>query len=254
MIGTCFLYLYWPSFNAALGEFGSAQHRAVINTLLANSTSVISACLFSRITKKYLDMIIIVNATLAGGAALGASADLINYPFCSMIIGFICGAIAALGFAYVAPFLQRTIKLHDTQGVQYIHGWAGIIGGFVSTISCAFAETNFGDRYPDYFYSKASGALRTHREQAGYQLASLGVSLGLALFGGLVAGFIASRSFFQAPHELFDDTEHWHEVEPPTDDDLHFANKHLHHSQSLNDSKKIHNHSGHKEAEAEEKE
>ena len=114
MIGTCFLYLYWPSFNAALGEFGSTQHRAIINTLLANSTSVISACLFSRITKKYLDMIIVVNATLAGGAALGASADLINYPFCSMIIGFICGGLAALGFAYCADFFKNKLRLHDS--------------------------------------------------------------------------------------------------------------------------------------------
>lgn len=105
MIGTCFLYIYWPSFNAALGAFGSAQHRAIINTLLANSTSVISACFFSRVTKKYLDMIIVINATLAGGAALGASADLINYPFCAMIVGFVAGGCAALGFAYVQPFL-----------------------------------------------------------------------------------------------------------------------------------------------------
>jgi ammonium transporter Rh len=101
MIGTCFLFLYWPSFNAAMGTFASAQHRAIINTLLANSTSVISACLFSRIAKGgKLDMIIIVNATLAGGAAMGASADLINYPFCSMIVGFVAGGLAAIGFAY----------------------------------------------------------------------------------------------------------------------------------------------------------
>jgi hypothetical protein len=66
----------------------------------------------------------------------------------------------------------------------------------VSTISCALAERNFGDRYPDYFFSAAAGRVRTHREQASYQLASLGVSLGLALLGGLVAGFISSRSFF----------------------------------------------------------
>jgi len=194
MIGTCFLFLYWPSFNAALGTTGSAQHRAIINTLLANSTSVISACLFSRITKGgKLDMIIVVNATLAGGAALGASADLINYPFCSMIVGFVAGSCAALGFSYVGPFFARHLRIHDSQGIQYIHGWGGIIGGFVSVISCSLAQRNFGDRYDEYFYSPAADRVRTPREQASYQLATLGVSLGLAILGGLIGGLVASR-------------------------------------------------------------
>jgi ammonium transporter Rh len=115
MIGTLFLYMYWPSFNAALGTMGSDQQRAIINTLLANSTSVISACLISRITKGFkLDMIILVNATLAGGAAMGASGNLINYPFCAMIVGFVAGLVAALGYAYMNDFLKKYLKLHDT--------------------------------------------------------------------------------------------------------------------------------------------
>jgi ammonium transporter Rh len=50
MIGTLFLFVYLPSFNAALNEFGSAQQRAIINTLLANTTAVISAFYFCRVT------------------------------------------------------------------------------------------------------------------------------------------------------------------------------------------------------------
>lgn len=59
-------------------------------------------------------MIIVVNATLAGGAAMGASADLINYPFCSMIVGFVAGSVAALGFAYAQPFLVKYLRIHDS--------------------------------------------------------------------------------------------------------------------------------------------
>jgi len=56
--------------------------------------------------------------------------------------------------------------------------------------------------------------------------------LGLAILGGLVAGLVCQLSYFEPPKHLFDDTEHWHEVEPPTDDDLHFADKHkLHHGE-----------------------
>lgn len=59
-------------------------------------------------------MIIVVNATLAGGAAMGASADLINYPFCSMIVGFVSGSVAALGYSYCQPFLMKYLRIHDS--------------------------------------------------------------------------------------------------------------------------------------------
>jgi ammonium transporter Rh len=114
MIGTTFLYMYWPSFNAVLGEFSSEQQRAIINTLLANSTSCITACMFSRITKKYLDMIVVINATLAGGVAIGASANLVNYPFCAMIIGFVAGMVSSLGYIYMNDFLKSKLRLHDS--------------------------------------------------------------------------------------------------------------------------------------------
>lgn len=88
-------------------------------------------------------MIIVINATLAGGASMGAAANLINWPFCAMIVGFVAGMCATLGFSYCAPFFKKYLRLHDSQGVQYGFGWAGIIGGIVSVISCAMAEWNF---------------------------------------------------------------------------------------------------------------
>ena len=114
MIGTTFLYLYWPSFNAALGVFGSQMHRAIINTLLASSTSVLSAVLFSRICTNHLDMVVLINATLAGGAGIAGSADLISKPYGSMIVGFVVGAVATIGFTWAQPFIRNTLKIHDT--------------------------------------------------------------------------------------------------------------------------------------------
>jgi hypothetical protein len=38
--------------------------------------------------------------------------------------------------------------------------------------------------------------MRTGAQQAGYQLAALGVCLGIAISGGLLTGFITSREWF----------------------------------------------------------
>jgi ammonium transporter Rh len=105
MIGTLFLFAFWPSFNAVLGS-GSTQQRVVINTYLAISCSVIASIIVSKLTKEgKLEMEIILNASLAGGVACGANADIIVQPFGAMLVGFIAGVVSSLGFAYLSHFI-----------------------------------------------------------------------------------------------------------------------------------------------------
>jgi len=68
-LGTLFLWMFWPSFNAALAS-GEAQHRVVINTVLSLSASCIAAFFMSAVTRKNrkFDMVAIQNATLVGHA------------------------------------------------------------------------------------------------------------------------------------------------------------------------------------------
>jgi ammonium transporter Rh len=70
MIGTLFLFCFWPSFNAALLD-GASAGRAVINTSLSIAASVTVAFALSRAFHRKLDMEHIQNATLAGGVAIG---------------------------------------------------------------------------------------------------------------------------------------------------------------------------------------
>ena len=100
MIGTIFLFIYWPSFNAILGS-GMAQHRAMVNTVLSITASTLSASFISRICLRKLDMEVVLNATLAGGVIMGASCDLITVPGCAMLAGAIAGIISAFGFLYL---------------------------------------------------------------------------------------------------------------------------------------------------------
>ena len=92
-------------------------------------------------------MEIVLNATLAGGVAMGASADLINQTYGALLVGFVAGTVSALGFAYLTPLLQKHIGLHDTCGVHNLHAMPGVIGGITSAIMAKLAEHNFGDNY-----------------------------------------------------------------------------------------------------------
>ena len=72
MIGTIFLFAFWPSFNSALLD-GAAAGRAVVNTTLSIAGSVCVAFALSKAIHngKYFDMEHVQNATLAGGVAIG---------------------------------------------------------------------------------------------------------------------------------------------------------------------------------------
>lgn len=144
MIGTIFLFCFWPSFNAALGN-GASMHRAIINTYLSISSSVIGSIIVAKATHEgKLEMEIVLNASLAGGVAIGSAADIIVMPFGAMLTGFVTGIISSLGFAFLSKYLQRKISLHDTCGVLNLHGMPGLIGGIISAIVASRGEGNFG--------------------------------------------------------------------------------------------------------------
>lgn len=110
---------------------------------------------------------IVQNGALAGGVAIGATADLMIQPFGALIIGFAAGSIAVFGFLYISvclffppfffaihtfllpqPILDEKLKLIDMCGVQYLHGLPGVLAGLISALVCALAtEEVYGSRY-----------------------------------------------------------------------------------------------------------
>lgn len=84
-----------------------------------------------------LEMEIVLNATVAGGVAIGACVDMVASAGLCILIGGFAGICSALGFAYLNKFLQRLIGLHDTCGVHNLHGIPGIIGGIIGGIAAA---------------------------------------------------------------------------------------------------------------------
>ena len=81
MVGTVFLWCYWPSFNCALAA-GNAQMRVVVNTVLALTASAIAAFGTSALFHKgKFTMEDVLNATLAGGVIIGSTCDMFTMPW-----------------------------------------------------------------------------------------------------------------------------------------------------------------------------
>lgn len=211
MIGTIFLWMYWPSFNGALAS-GNSQHRVVINTVLALTNSCISAFFMSRLLRPHNKFCMedIQNATLAGGVAVGSSADLVIGPYASLIVGAVAGTVSVIGYTYIQPYLERKFHLHDTCGVHNLHGLPGIIGGLGGFISASVVADNlYGDSITEIFPGRDD---RTAVEQGCFQLLALVVTLAISISGGAFTGYILNRVRPEKELEYADDEDHWTEV------------------------------------------
>ena len=216
-----FVVMYWPSFNGALAD-GNSQHRVVINTYLSLTNSCIVAFIFSKVfrPKHKFNMVDIQNATLAGGVAVGSSADLVIAPWGALLIGLVSGLVSVLGYIYLSPKLEE-YNIYDTCGVNNLHGIPGIIGGLGGFISASLADDNlYGDNISVIFPGRANG--RTALQQGLYQLAALGTTLGISISGGLITGFIIK--YLPQPQEYFEDDENWEYEEVEINNNLNIDN------------------------------
>ncbi|VDO22954.1 unnamed protein product [Heligmosomoides polygyrus] len=72
MIGTLLLWVFFPSFNAAVQEPEDARHRAIMNTYLAMASGTVTTFILSSLVDNLgrFNMIHIQSSTLAGGVAI----------------------------------------------------------------------------------------------------------------------------------------------------------------------------------------
>lgn len=227
MIGTLFLWVFWPSFNGALASVTAAdatanqtptiqaedqaeanvQFLCVVNTVLSLAGSCLSTFATSACIHGKLDMVHMQNATLAGGVAMGSAASLRMTPGGALAVGVAAGVISTLGFAYLTPYLERRIQLGDTCGVHNLHGIPGILGGLVAGL--AGLGQSGGARM---LLPHAAGL------QLGFQVAAIAATICIAMGSGaagaaLIAFAVPARERLDG-HVLFDDGAFW------TDEDI----------------------------------
>ncbi len=234
LVGTIFLWMFWPSFNSALA-LEDARHRAVLNTYFALAACCITTFAISTLLNKdgKVEMVHIQNATLAGGVAVGTSADLMIQPWGALVIGIVAAILSTFGYKYIQPFLADKLKLHDTCGVNNLHGMPGILAALAGAVAAAMATKDlYGDNLFAIFSARApvedmdanstltgDGDMmmesRSAGEQAAFQLAALGVTLAFAIVSGALTGLLMKIPFLNEPEDddLFEDKPFWDEVE-----------------------------------------
>ncbi|NWJ01995.1 RHAG protein, partial [Crypturellus undulatus] len=188
MIGTLFLWLFWPSFNSAIANDPGHRTIAIVNTYYSLAAcTVVTYALSSLVDERgKFSMVLIQNATLAGGVAIGTCADMSIYPFAAMCVGSFAAIVSVLGFKFLTPFMASKLHIQDTCGVHNLHGLPGILGAFAGIIATS---------------------VRNETRQA----AALGSTIVIAVAGGLLTGHILKLPFLgQASDEnCFDDSVYW---------------------------------------------
>eukprot|EP00164_Ancoracysta_twista_P001109 GFYU01001452.1.p1 GENE.GFYU01001452.1~~GFYU01001452.1.p1 ORF type:complete len:434 (+),score=142.35 GFYU01001452.1:132-1433(+) len=204
MVGTTFLWVMWPTFNSVVAVSPIAQERAVVNTVLSLSACTLAAFLVSGILReghKY-NMVDIQNATLAGGVGVGASADIITSPGAAMIVGALLGVLSVVGYVKVTPFLTDKLGLHDTCGINNLHGMPSLVASIVAIIFVAVAtdkEKFGGDAAWDAQFPKGD-------DQVMANVLAFVITLGGAIVEGALVGVVV-KSVTRPLTQQFNDDE-----------------------------------------------
>jgi ammonium transporter Rh len=130
LLGSMILWLFWPSFCAALVTPDLVPHTA-INVILALSGATIATYFASVSLRGKISAADIANAALAGGVAIGSTCDVATFPQ-AFIIGIAAGALSTFGFAVLQTRIESMLKGIDTCGVMNLHGMPGLFGGIAA--------------------------------------------------------------------------------------------------------------------------
>ncbi|XP_058453449.1 ammonium transporter Rh type A isoform X1 [Malaya genurostris] len=236
MIGTIFLWIFWPSFNSALVD-GADQERAIINTYLSLAGCTVTAFVVSALVshEKKFDMVHVQNSTLAGGVAVGSICNLVIHPFGALLVGVIAGAISVLGYRFVTPAMLSNLRIADTCGVNNLHGMPALLSAVFSAIYASLATfETYGSSLTTIFPAMEpltpitnstvanetvietheyiiGGFGRTAPKQGAYQLLGILLTLLIAIVGGLFTGLVLKSPTVRQleTEELHKDDIYW---------------------------------------------
>ncbi|HDL00734.1 MAG TPA: ammonium transporter [candidate division Zixibacteria bacterium] len=133
LLGSMVLWVFWPSFCAALVAVEDIP-MTIVNVILALCGSTIATYIASLKLRGKISIADIANAALAGGVAIGSTCDKVP-PTYAFAIGIVAGIVSTFGFAAIQSKFQAIGKKIDTCGVLHLHGLPGLFGGLVAMIA-----------------------------------------------------------------------------------------------------------------------
>ena len=178
LLGSMVLWVFWPSFCGALVA-PEMIPATVMNVIFALCGSTLLTYFATMLLRRGIDAADIANATLAGGVAIGSTCDQVSLPV-AFLIGAVAGFVSTFGFAVIQEKLQKGLRLVDTCGVSNLHGIPGLLGGLAALVF-------------------VSGIDR------GAQWLGIGVTVGVAVVTGLVAGRVLALTGHR--ERVYDDSE-----------------------------------------------
>eukprot|EP00808_Paulinella_micropora_P007296 g13492.t1 len=217
MVGTIFLWIFWPSFNAVLAGDLAIFLRVVLNTVLSLCGSCIGAFLFSYHWRgqSRFDMADVQNATLAGGVVMGTVASLLTFDGAAAVataLGCLSGVVSVFGFVTVQPWLEKKLGLYDTCGVLNLHGMPSLLGAVAGVVATIWVTDGLGPEQLALEYEEVAIDQRSSGYQAKMQLAFMFVTLGIALVSGALTGVLVKLCAFLDPAPpacQFNDEAYW---------------------------------------------
>lgn len=125
-LASMLLWMLWPSFVTGF-LVPEETTQGLITCYMAGIGSIISAYFVCMIIQKKVNPLTYTYALLAGPVAIGGPL-LILGPWGALVLGLVAGAVSALCFIYLQPWLSKKMGNVDMMGVHNLHGVAGWIG------------------------------------------------------------------------------------------------------------------------------
>ncbi|XP_009274500.1 PREDICTED: RH-like protein isoform X2 [Aptenodytes forsteri] len=195
MLGTLFLWVFWPSFNSVLAVNKS---KAIYNTYFALAVSAVTAFVLSVLTTKdgKFRMTHIHSAVLAGGVAVGYAERSIEYPWIAMILGLLASVITILGSCCLQRCLYPALKIHDSSGVHFTFGLPGVLGALAQVVLLVIKNWTNLPRL-GYLFMIHVGAFC--------------LTISVALITGFITGLILNLKLFKTipVSKYFEDQFYW---------------------------------------------
>jgi hypothetical protein len=182
------------------------QQYGMVNTILALSASTVCAFFVSSLfdANGRFRPVDVQNATLAGGVAIGCTANLTMSGFGAIMIGCAAGIVSAFGYNHIMPWLENTMGVHDTCGVHNLHGMPSVVGALASVIVAGYKGYGPQHREHDnHIYGS------TVHSQWWRQWVAIFLCIIFAIVAGLCTGLIMKAANPEGQDKPFQDEVYW---------------------------------------------